>query len=110
MRCACGYPEMPGHCPGPHNCPMAQSETPRADALDNDTNSDWNAALLLCRELERENKEASVKLGRLEPFLNTIHDYLLEREDLDDGDEGRQVANEEMSLRRQLCEAMGWEI
>lgn len=21
-QCACGYPDMPGYCPGPRNCPM----------------------------------------------------------------------------------------
>ncbi len=25
MNCQCGYPDMPGRCPGPHNCPMAQN-------------------------------------------------------------------------------------
>lgn len=24
-RCQCGYPDWPGQCPGPANCPCAQS-------------------------------------------------------------------------------------
>ncbi len=24
--CKCGYPDMPGFCPGPRNCPMAQPD------------------------------------------------------------------------------------
>lgn len=25
-RCRCGYPDMPGQCPGPANCPLQQKE------------------------------------------------------------------------------------
>lgn len=24
--CKCGYPDMPGSCPGPANCPMCQED------------------------------------------------------------------------------------
>ena len=26
--CKCGYPDMPGQCPGPANCPMAGEDDP----------------------------------------------------------------------------------
>jgi hypothetical protein len=27
-RCLCGYPDMPGHCPGAANCPMHGEQPP----------------------------------------------------------------------------------
>lgn len=37
--CKCGYPDIPGQCPGPANCPMAQedAEIPQIvnEAIDN---------------------------------------------------------------------------
>ena len=24
--CRCGYPDLPGFCPGPSNCPMCESD------------------------------------------------------------------------------------
>ena len=26
-RCQCGYPDWPGSCPGPANCPCCQTES-----------------------------------------------------------------------------------
>ena len=26
--CKCGYPDMPGQCPGPANCPMVEKDEP----------------------------------------------------------------------------------
>lgn len=31
MTCKCGYPDWPGQCPGPDNCPVHGEQPPEID-------------------------------------------------------------------------------
>lgn len=51
--------------------------------------------------------ELKARILALESLLDNIHDTLLEYEDVDDGDDGRQVANFAMSINQSIDEIMG---